>query len=60
MTKSEAIKLLQNYIDNKCSYGDIKLPMSLPIVDEVIFKDGFTEWSFKGLIKIAYDLTDNI
>lgn len=45
MTKKEALILLSDYLDNN----------PLPINDVVVFVNGFEEYTFKGLLKIAYD-----
>jgi hypothetical protein len=52
MSKREARKHLEKWLNYKAIYRDVKLP----IVDEVVVKKGFCEWTFIGLMKIAYDL----
>lgn len=67
MTKDEAISRLEDYLmeraDESCSSG---FPILLPKEDQVICKEiainplkghtEFIDWTFKGLIKLAYDL----
>lgn len=64
MTKDKARELLEDYILKnvyETKYGNV---IKLPIVDENIGKIKYDEdlnvvveqWSFKGLLKIAYDL----
>lgn len=69
MTKEKARDILEKWIEHKTS---LNISMSgihsyvprimLPIVDERLsseFKGNtLEEWSFRGLIKIAYDLED--
>lgn len=50
MTKKRAQKILNKYVKSKVF-------TSLPIVDKVMII-GIEQWSFKGLIKIAYNLQD--
>lgn len=56
MTKEKARQTLINYI----LYGVDKGLEPIPIKDEVVISEtteaGIEQWSFKGLIKIAYDL----
>ncbi len=53
MTKDKARKILESYIDSD-------LYTNLPIVDKVISftnkNNKLEQWTFKGLISIAYDL----
>lgn len=58
MTKDEARKLLEDWLNEMVEAGR---EIRLPIVDQnVIFMIEedvkFTQYTFKGLIKIAYDL----
>lgn len=57
MTKESAKRILEEWLsENKT--------VTLPIVDMVIYLEGdkdfnkWRDWTFKGLIKIAYDLED--
>lgn len=69
MTKEEAREILNTWVEHKMRYTT---KMNLPINDEVCqstlinlpsdsIDNGdvkLEQWSFKGLIKIAYDLKD--
>lgn len=59
MHKEKAIEILVDYLANKC---DLCEGLSLPINDEVVtsnlLDDTFQQWTFIGLIKIAYNLKD--
>lgn len=67
MTKEEARNILQDWISEKTQdhLGEHR-DMILPIVDEQVYnKMSFDvaqtireQWSFKGLIKLIYDLED--
>lgn len=70
MTKEEARKHLTDYIERTRMFCNETV--QLPIVDEIAYvninwnepdKDDFSNrdlehWTFKGLLKIAYDLED--
>jgi hypothetical protein len=69
MTKEEARKKLEDYFNGKINqslYLNCKPQITLPVTDETVQKVSynddltviFEQWSFKGLIKIAYDLED--
>lgn len=60
MTKEYAIKLLEQWIeDHAFNDGNYK-SISLPLLDSFVYRehdeDGIHDWTFKGLIKVAYDL----
>jgi hypothetical protein len=56
MTPTKARKILEKYVDNKKTFG-------LPVYDECIHtsvvKGLITNWTFRGLLKIAYKLKDD-
>ena len=67
MTKEDARALLEEYFNNQAERQlemGLLVEIRLPITDEVIHRIShnnnmnvvFEQWSFKGLIKIAYDL----
>lgn len=61
MTKEGAREHLENWINyqTKQQFGEHQ-DIRLPIIDEVVLSKiterGIEQWTFKGLIKIAYDL----
>lgn len=61
MTKEQARDILNKWIADN-TYGDVGVlyPATLPVYDEVVYTEqtdnSVSEWTFKGLIKIAYDL----
>ena len=60
MTKQEARDILQEYIDSNAGMG-IKLPIfdeNIYNIDKLESDKVFESWSFRGLLKIAYDLKD--
>lgn len=67
MTKEKAREILDNWVREKAFEGGFILPFVDQIVCKEISSDNtlstelraattFTEWTFKGLIKLAYDL----
>jgi hypothetical protein len=61
MTKEQAIFQLQAFINAKSRgfYGehiDFKLPIKDEIVCVIIKEDYREDWTFKGLIKLIYDI----
>ena len=64
MDRDKARIILETWINDKTSFEDVYQTLhrdiDLPIVDENIYKESeFEQWSFKGLLKIAYNLKDN-
>jgi hypothetical protein len=69
MTKEEAREMLNKWVEHKMKYSP---RMNMPIVDEVVggnleYKGStsidkgvheVTQYTFKGLIKLAYELKD--
>lgn len=49
MTKEDALALLDEYVEF----------FPIPEHDVVVLKNEYSEWTFKGLLKIAYNLKDN-
>ena len=62
MTKEKARKLLESHFNKQVNMSGMYFDpdVTFPIIDEVVFTEttdkGIEQWSFKGLIKIAYDL----
>lgn len=60
MDKDRAIQILEDWISERTQddLGEHR-DMRLPIIDKMIYHEtDFEHWTFKGLIKIAYDLED--
>lgn len=65
MERQEAREMLELWIDRKT---ENELPMDLPVYDEVVMTTpeyddqgnlkSVSQWSFRGLIKLAYGLED--
>lgn len=57
MTKEEAHDILRDWLDERSDYGK-----DLPIFDEVVIQyfdvNCIRQYTFRGLLKIAYDLKD--
>lgn len=63
MTKNKARELLEYWINTRSQdhlgeHRDMRLPIVDEMVIEFITTKGINQWSFMGLIKIAYDLKD--
>lgn len=69
MTKEEAIEILEEYFNSQADFQlrrGLLVNITIPKVDEniskTIYDDGlnhvFEQWSFKGLVKLIYDLED--
>lgn len=70
MSIDEARKMLEVYFTSQASFQSergLDIDIKLPIVDERINTIGysdklnfvFEQWTFKGLLKTAYNLKDN-
>jgi len=63
MTKEEARVMLENYLSNEYDAMDecVRLPITDININTITSENGLTieTWSFKGLLKIAYNLKDN-
>lgn len=57
MTSDRARELLEAFINSSHDYDDL---IRLPIYDQLVYSevtDGqITDWTFRALLKIAYDL----
>jgi len=60
MQKEEAISLLEDWLSAKVNLGEkaIKLPIIDEVVSTKILSNGYSQYTFKYLIKVAYDLED--
>lgn len=58
MTPDRAREIIEDWIYSKVTDGTTSdpLPVHLPIKDEVIYSENYKDWTFVGLIKIAYNL----
>jgi hypothetical protein len=67
MDSKIAMGILEDWINKKTSFEDVyqtlHLDIDLPIVDEVVYSkksnNQIEQYTFKHLIKIAYNLKDN-
>jgi hypothetical protein len=59
MTKIQARAILSNYLDDTKKYS-LTDKITMPIYDAVVLTDeNFEQWTFRGLLCIAYDLQIN-
>lgn len=56
MRPKEAREIIENHLRHKFSVGGFYLPLNDEIVIQRMGESGLEEWTWKGLLCIAYDL----